>query len=577
MARLVLTLNKVAGRLSNLLGKAANDNKLLQVTLLLIIVSPVLLIAVFAYMGAHRDLTQSTLARRQSIAYLAAAALEERFNRLTDIALSLATRVRFRQLVAEEKWDEAIEILRDVRVNFPFIDRVFLADPAGTLMADAPALPGVRGKNFAIRDWYQGVSANWQPYISDVYQRAAEPRFNVVAAAIPIKAEEEKIVGILVLQVQLNEMVGWSKLIGIGQSGFVYFVDKKGQLATHPKLPSQGQLLDLLKIPVVQKVLRGQAGVELIFNSLENDEQIAAYAPLSRIGWGVIASESALAAFQQRDHTLRWLLILYGFIFLLSCAFAYVILRTVTGLKQAEKKILRLNEDLQHKAHELEGINKELEAFSYSVSHDLRAPLRAIDGFSQALLEDCSERLDREGQEYLDRIRAGSQRMGELIDDLLNLSRVSRTAITRESVNLSALAHSIATELQETEPGRRVEVAIAEKLTADGDQRLLRVALQNLLGNSWKFTGRCAEPKVEFGIAQNNGRTAYFVRDNGAGFDMSYADKLFGPFQRLHAMTEFKGTGIGLATVQRIVRRHGGHVWAEAQVGHGATFYFTLN
>jgi signal transduction histidine kinase len=561
---------------SSLLRKAATKDKRIQVAVFLSIVLPVILIAIFAYIGTYQDLTEAALSRRQSIARLAATALEQRFSRLNDIGISLATRVRFRQLVGEGKWDEAIEILKDVRVNFPLIDRIFLADPTGTLMSDSPALPGVRGKNFAIRDWYKGVRKNWKPYVSDVYQRAAEPRFNVVAAAIPIKSEEEKLLGILVLQVQLNELVGWSKSIEIGPSGFVYFVDKKGQLAAHPESPSEGALIDYSSVPAVQKALRGESGVETIFNPVEKDERVAAFAPVPGIGWGVIASEGTRTAFAQRNENLKRVLVLYGFIFLVSCVLAYVILRTVIGLKEAEEKIQTLNKNLEQHALELETTNKELEAFSYSVSHDLRAPLRAIDGFSQALLEDCAETLDSAGKDYLDRIRAGTQRMAQLIDDLLNLSRVSRSAITREPIHLSAMAKSIVTELQRAEPERRVDFAIAEELNVNGDERLLRVALENLLGNAWKFTGKCPQPNVELGVVNHNGTSAYFVRDNGAGFDMAYSDKLFGPFQRLHAMTEFRGTGIGLATVQRIVHRHGGRVWAEAEVGKGATFYFTL-
>jgi light-regulated signal transduction histidine kinase (bacteriophytochrome) len=251
-------------------------------------------------------------------------------------------------------------------------------------------------------------------------------------------------------------------------------------------------------------------------------------------------------------------------------------LRALTSLKLAEEKIQELNKDLEHRAHELEGANRELSAFSYSVSHDLRAPLRAIDGFSQALLEDCADRLDSVGKDYLDRICAASQRMAQLIDDLLNLSRLTRSVMAKEPVNLSALAHSITADLQKTEPERRVDITIDENLTATGDGHLLRIALENLLGNAWKFTGKCAQPKIHFGVAQNNGTPTYYIGDNGAGFDMAYMSKLFGPFQRLHSMTEFKGTGIGLATVQRIIHRHGGQVWAEAQVGKGATFYFTL-
>jgi signal transduction histidine kinase len=225
---------------------------------------------------------------------------------------------------------------------------------------------------------------------------------------------------------------------------------------------------------------------------------------------------------------------------------------------------------------QLEAVNKELEAFSYSVSHDLRAPLRSIDGFSQALLEDYGDKLDPQGQDDLRRVRAATQRMAQLIDDMLNLSRVTRDEMCREELDLSALVRTIAIELRTAEPERQTDFAIADDIKANADARLLRILLENLLGNAWKFTGKRQEAKIEFGVDRSNGNPVYFVRDDGAGFDMAYAGKLFGAFQRLHAMTEFKGTGIGLATVQRIAARHGGRVWAESKVEQGATFYFTL-
>jgi signal transduction histidine kinase len=225
---------------------------------------------------------------------------------------------------------------------------------------------------------------------------------------------------------------------------------------------------------------------------------------------------------------------------------------------------------------QLAAANKELEAFSYSVSHDLRAPLRGIDGFSQALLEDYAPVLDANGNDYLRRIRAATQRMAALIDDLLNLSRVTRTAMRCEPVDLTALAQSVAQELRNNQPDRRVEFQIAEGLTADADPRLLRVVMENLLGNAWKYTSRHDHARIEFGRCPRNGQAAYFVRDDGAGFDPRYAGRLFGAFQRLHGTTDFPGTGVGLATVQRILRRHGGDIWAEGAVERGATFYFTL-
>jgi light-regulated signal transduction histidine kinase (bacteriophytochrome) len=248
--------------------------------------------------------------------------------------------------------------------------------------------------------------------------------------------------------------------------------------------------------------------------------------------------------------------------------------------KRVADEIRRLNVELEQRVFErtaqLEASNKELESFSYSVSHDLRAPLRSIDGFSLALLEDCADKLDAKGKDYLRRVRDATQRMARLIDDLLNLARVTREGMRRERVDLSALARSISADLKKTQPDRKVAFAIADGVVANGDAHLLRVALENLLGNAWKFTSKRPRTRIEFGVAKQNGTPAYFVRDDGAGFDMVYAGKLFGPFQRLHSPQEFEGTGIGLATVKRVIRRHGGRVWAESAVGQGATFYFTL-
>lgn len=248
----------------------------------------------------------------------------------------------------------------------------------------------------------------------------------------------------------------------------------------------------------------------------------------------------------------------------------------ITGRKLADNQIRDLNEQLAARAQSLELANKELESFSYSVSHDLRAPLRAIDGFSRMVLEDSAEQLDPEGRANLGRVRAASQRMGQLIDDILQLSRLTLSAMQRESVDMSALARIVVADLQCEEPDRQVDAVIESGLTANADPNLMRIVLANLLGNAWKFTGKQPAPKIEFGCATVEGVPAFYVRDNGVGFDMAYAHKLFGAFQRLHTTAEFPGTGIGLATVQRVIRRHNGRVWTASQIGHGATFYFTL-
>ena len=245
------------------------------------------------------------------------------------------------------------------------------------------------------------------------------------------------------------------------------------------------------------------------------------------------------------------------------------IIRDITERKRADETLRR------HTA-QLEAANAELDAFAYSVSHDLRAPLRSIDGFSQAVLEDYADRLDPQGVDYLRRVRAATQRMAALIDDLLNLARVSRSPMTIGAVDVSALAADLAAELANADAARRVELVIAPGLVARADAGLMRVVLQNLLGNAWKFTSRRPHARIEVGSVSVDGERAYYVRDNGAGFDMAYAANLFGAFQRLHGTAEFPGTGVGLATVQRIIHRHGGRVWAEAAIDRGATFYFTL-
>ncbi len=243
--------------------------------------------------------------------------------------------------------------------------------------------------------------------------------------------------------------------------------------------------------------------------------------------------------------------------------------RDVTDRKQAER-------ELAQRAAELAIANAELEQFAYSISHDLRAPLRSVTSFSQILLEDYADELDEEGKDYLERVATAGQRMVHMVEGLLNLSRVMRVEMHRETVDLRALAGSIAQGLKQSDPERRVEFAIDGDLVAEGDRWLLRTVLENLLDNAWKFTGEQPRARIELGVVEHEGVPAYFVRDDGAGFDMAYADKLFGVFQRLHGADEFEGTGIGLATVARIVRRHGGRVWAEGKVGRGATFYFTL-
>ena len=549
--------------------------RLKNLFVLLLLVLPVLLIGAFSYLQASRDLTANTYARRQALAYLTAGITKEKLDRLKDIGVSLATRVRFRQLVAENKWSEAMEILRAVPKDFPFIERLFLATPDGTLTADIPEVANVRGQNFSHRDWYRGVSRNWESYISEVYKRAAAPQYNVIAVAVPIKSESQKIAGILVLHLSLSTLLEWTKQIDVGDGGFVYIVDQKGQIATHPNFSPEGEIVDFSSVPVVRKALSGERGVEVTWNPVEKEERLSAYEPVPGYGWGVIVQQQASEAFAARDASLRRILIAYGLIFLFAVALAFFILHAMSDRERAAREIGKLNEDLKQRAVELETANKELEAFSYSVSHDLRAPLRAIDGFARILMDKHLPQLLPEAQRYLRLVRDNAKQMGDLIDDLLAFSRLTRQSLERRQVVPSEIARDALHDLGYEDNGR-AHVSVKALPGCQADPALLKQVFVNLLSNALKFARRRDPAQIEVGNLNGNGEPVYYVRDNGVGFDMKYADKLFGVFQRLHRAEEYEGTGVGLAIVQRIVHRHGGRVWAEAEVNKGATFYFTL-
>jgi signal transduction histidine kinase len=692
--------------------------------------------ALHSYRDIDTELTAVALTRREAVAQLMAATLAEKFGRVVDVAISLSTRVRFRDLVVQGKWVEAVEIMRSVPQDLPQIERLFLADVTGTLKADVPELPGARGTNFAYREWFQGVSRDWRPYVSPVYTRAAPPRLNVFAVVVPIRNAAGHAVGILALQIRVENLLQWVETIGIGPEEFIYLVDSKGQLAFHSKHWDQEKIVSLAGTPIVEKLRRGERGVETGFDPAEREDSIIAYATVPGYGWGVVAQQPTRTsrALVTRDEQLRRLLTGYGLILLLCVVaiflaswiaiarrradaellrrriifenlfvslpglylvlapdlrivavsdaylkatmtkrgeivgrnlfevfpdnpddpaatgtsnlrasldrvrqtaaadtmaiqkydirrpdgafeerywspinspvlgedhrIAYIIHRVedVTEfvrqksrpagdttemrarMEQMEAEIFQSSQKVRAANQQLEAANKELEAFSYSVSHDLRAPLRSIDGFGQALLEDCASRLDDQGRHYLQRIRGSTQHMGQLIDDLLKLSRATRTEIRREPLDLTQTAQSVITGLEVAEPGRKVECQVQADMVVDGDPRLMRIVLENLIGNAWKFTSRrTTQARIEMAsIPDDTGESVYYVRDNGVGFDMAYVDKLFGAFQRLHTPVEFPGTGIGLATVQRIIHRHGGRVWAEGETGKGASFYFTL-
>ncbi len=667
--------------------------------------------AVQTYRSVERELTDAALARRASVAYLAAATLSGRLDRLIDLGTSLATRVRFRDLVAEGRWAEAAEIMRAVPADFPYVDRLFLADLRGTLMADIPELPGVRGRNFAEREWFTGVSKDWRPYISSVYKRAAAPQRNVFAVALPVRDAAARVTAILVLQADLDAFFEWSRKVDLDAGEVLYVVDNRRQIAFHPQLPAQGEARALAGHSIVERIARGEAGVETGASPIDGTEVVSAFVPAAH-GWGVVAQQPVASAFETRANQLRRMAIGFGIIAAFAALLAYLAMHLQQRRREAEadrrakveleRRIEERTRDLESARSELadlydhapcgyhsvdgegrfvrindtwlawlgyrrdevigrlshpdimtpssatrfreecfplfkrqgwlkdvefeymrkdgttfpaslsatviydatgnylssrstvfditarkgietemkalnaklEAANKELESFSYSVSHDLRSPLRAVDGYALMLEEDFGARLDDEGRRLLAVVRSEAKRMGQLIDDLLAFSRTGSQRLDVVAVNMVQLAREVAADAAREHAAAGIE--FAELPAAHGDRALLKQVWANLIGNALKYSSKVATPRIEIGGRVNGAEHEYWVRDNGAGFDPRYTDRLFGVFRRLHGEDEFPGTGVGLAIVRRVVARHDGRVWAEGKPGEGACFGFAL-
>ena len=457
-----------------------------------------------------------------------------------------------------------------------------VVDPSGRLISVAPPSPSIIGQDFSYRDWYKGVTRKGKPYVSSAYQSAVTGHPLVIAVAAPIRASRAAagsapIIGYLVIGYQLTAIQQFVTVFARGQAVALTVTDQHGVILVMPR-PRPG-LVSAANDPRVRRALAGQTGVVSV--NANGHRVLSGFAPVGDLGWTVHADVLESTAFASANRLRLTVGTVAGGLGLGLLAGALLLGWVWRERAAAEAEVRALNTGLEtrvaQRTLDLERANQNLEAFTYSTSHDLRAPLRALSGFSEALIEEYGDRLDEVGRDYAARIAAASQRMGKLIDDLLQLSRVSRAEMHLEPVNLSAEVAGIAEDLQRREPDRRARFAIQDPVWVTADRRLIRTVLENLLENAWKFTSRRPETRIEFGtVPADDGIICCQVQDNGAGFDPVYVGKLFQPFQRLHSATEFPGTGIGLASMRRIVERHGGRTWAEGAVDRGATFYFTI-
>ncbi len=663
---------------------------------------PIAAILFVVLISSYHEATQDIMKNRQARTELTVTLVHERLEKILDIAQSLASRPSLVENIIQNKWDEAVKYIEKTPQEFDYIDSIFLTQTDGTLKAGTGTYEGIINKNFAYRDWYQGVSKHWEPYLSEFYTRANAPQINVISAAVPItdlsirasgNFKEEEILGILVIQINPEIFLKWSLEADLGEQGFLYAVDKNGTLIFHPDYDTVNEFIDFSAEYPVRNLLDNESGIGVAYDVKRAENRLYSYALCESHGWNIIFEQPASAAFASRDQNLIPTLYLYAFfilliIFLINLILKYVLNKRkiseimsqfafvaensddaiysrdlngvimswnkgaeiIYGYKKEEvlnqsilmlipqkkekeyaalqRKILagervqkhitsRIRKDgreiivslnmssvedrkgnaigissiasditmevknqelLIEKTRNLEELNRELESFSYAVSHDLRSPLRGIDGFSKALMEDFYETIDDKGKDYLLRIRKASQKMGELIDDLLLLSRITRNEMVFKEVDLSKITKDVSHSFLEAaaREGRKVELTISPNIFVYGDERLLEIMMSNLLENAFKFSNKKEPARIEFGHGYLDGKEVLFVKDNGAGFDMRYVDKIFNPFQRLHLEKEFPGTGIGLVTVKRIIERHQGRIWAQSAVGKGAVFYFTF-
>lgn len=520
-----------------------------------------------------------------------------------------ALRPDIRQAVLGKTFPQVQAVLAQFVEIQTALDGCSLYDPNGIQMASSLADATTIGQSFADREWFQQVVATGQPYLGMAVLSRVTGR-PVVPYTIPIFDNQQQLQGILTAGISLGVLSDTIVGLDFGLDSRVSITClKHGIILAHPDTT---RLLTPIsgKNEAITRMTAGERGA-IETRTSSGEMSIIGFTPVPDLPWGVLVitpTRSALAPMNKLIMMSILITIISVLVVgLLGGLFMIRITRPLVKLRNATQRLAsgdinfrislnqrneigelgnefnRMADSLENKETELkkhaiklEQSNKELEAFAYSVSHDVRAPLRSIDGFSQALLEDYGDKLDVNGKNYIQRVRAAAQRMAQLTDDLLNLSRISRYEMKIEKVNLTAMANEIADDLYKTHPGRNVTTVISSELAADGDSHLLRILLENLFDNAWKFTGKHASARVELGMKLTDNQLIFFIRDDGAGFDTKYADKLFTPFQRLHTVSDFPGTGIGLAIVQRIVYRHGGRIWVESEVEKGTTFYFTL-
>ena len=508
------------------------------------------------------------------------------------------------------------EEIKFVENNFPNIRELYIADLEGNQIAKKGA-----SKLENVSDiWSFQLAKGGQEVFSDIF---LDPQTLKPIQIITLPILENKIVrGVLSAELGFQRMISSIMDIDIGRDGSIFVVASNGRVFAHTYM-SQLSNLDFSGVPIVEAVLDGQKGAMKGYTDNFGHQVVGTFSPIWELGWGIIVQRPLVNIGREIGRVRNVIFIGIVISIILTIIIGWLMSRTISQpirlLAEASEKVARgdlstsvdivssneigvlassfnrmvrerkqAQEELQKSCNELEfrvkertvqleSSMKEIESFSYSVSHDLQAPLRAISGFSEILLKEYHNTLDDNGQHYLQRVKEGAKNMSRMIEDLLVISRVGRRPINKKKIDLGNLSQEVYSQLfEEEKKGRKVDFIMQPCPPVSADPQLMKIALTNLFSNALKFTRKCEKAQIELGCKIENGNTIYYVKDNGVGFNMKYADKLFSPFQRLHSTEEFEGTGIGLATVQRIIHRHGGKIWVDSIPGSGTTFYFIL-
>ncbi len=530
-----------------------------------LVVLPFIFLASYSYYASYQDQTEATKARRLTLAQLSAVILTEKFDRMADVGISLASRISFQNMIRRGQWSLAIDRLRQVFRDFSYIDQIILIDIYGTRMASLPEIPGSVGENLSFTDWYRGVISKKEPFISGIYTRPEVPRYDVVALAVPVRSDDGQILAVLMLQIKARTLSDWIQSVAVGQAGTVYFVDQKGTAVRYRNFYDQNPASDYSDFPPVKKMKRGKSGADFFIDPFEKKLSLVAYMPVTAYGWGVLVTQPVSEAFELRDKSQNSLLAVYAFLLFLNILLVSVIWRGQNRLIAREKEIAFVSAE-----------REQLELFAFVASHDLQEPLQKIMGFETLLRDRYSQVLGEEGCRHLERIDKSAKQMMHMMEDIRQFSRV-RKAGKLVKIDLGEIVREVISDFQEklTEIGAHVQVERLPQI--EGYPAQLAHLFHNLIGNAIKF--RKADRQLAVFIdckPSGKDHCKIRVRDNGIGFDEQYLDLIFTPFKRLHNKSEYEGSGMGLAICKKIAIFHGGNITAKSSVDEGTTFILSL-